>query len=97
MPKMRLGKWSVGLIVVFLLLLGLFRLLIASGQKGGGTLPDNLLLAILFLAGISGIGAFVTGLISILKSKERAVLVFLATIIGLFVPWFIVGEMLVQH
>ncbi len=34
--------------------------------------------------GISGVGAFVTGLISTIKGKERSILVFLAVVAGLF-------------
>ncbi|MBI2670751.1 hypothetical protein HYX18_02130 [Candidatus Woesearchaeota archaeon] len=69
-----------------------------SGQGGGATLFDNLVLTIpIFLAGISGILAFFTGIISIVKSKERSVLVFLATAIGLFVLIFVLGEFLFPH
>jgi hypothetical protein len=44
------------------------------------------LLALIVIAafGISGIGAFVTGLISMIKSKEWSILVFLTLVVGLF-------------
>jgi len=50
---------------------------------------DNLALTIpIMLAGISGVSAFVTGFISIIKSKERSILVFLTTTIGFLVLVF---------
>jgi ABC-type uncharacterized transport system permease subunit len=50
MPKTRLGKWSVGLIILFFLLFALFQFLVASGQRGGATFFSNLVLAIPILA-----------------------------------------------
>jgi hypothetical protein len=45
----------------------------------------------------SAIAAFVTGLISIVKSRERSILVFLAAIIGLLVLIFCLGEVIFPH
>jgi len=47
--------------------------------------------------GILAAAAFVTGLISIIKSKERSILVFLAVILGVFFLILILGEFLVPH
>jgi hypothetical protein len=69
-----------------------------SGQRGGEKFFGNLALTIpILLAGISGVSAFVTGIISIIKSKERSVLVFLTTTIGFFVLVFWLGEFLFPH
>lgn len=98
MQKTRLGKWSVGLIILFFLLFALFQFLVASGQRSGATFFSNLVLAIPILAaGISGMLAFFTGIISIIKSKERSVFVFLAMTMGLLVLIFILGEFLSPH
>lgn len=98
MPKTILGKWSVGLIIIFFLSFAALRLLVALGQRGGETFFSNPLLAITgIFMGISGISAFFTGIIGIIKSKERAVLVFLSTAIGLFVLIFCLGEILSPH
>lgn len=98
LPKTKLGKWAVGLIVVFFALFILFQLLVASGQRGGETFFDNLMLTIpIFLAGICGIAAFFTGIVSIIKSKERSVLFFLTVMVGLFVLVFVVGEIVVPQ
>ena len=76
----------------------MFQLLVALGQRGGETFLDNLLLTIpMFLAGICGICSLVTGLIGIIMSKERSILVFLASIVGLFVLAFVLGEIIVPH
>src|SRR3990167_8320277 len=76
LPKSNLGKKSVGFIVVFFALFGLFHLLIISGQRGGETFFSNLFLTIpALLMAISGVAAFFVGIFAIIKKKERAVLV----------------------
>jgi len=94
----RIDEWSTGLIIVFFLFFAVFLILVASGQRGGDTFFSNLALTIpMLLAGVSGISALVTGIIGIVKSRERSVLVFLATAIGLFVLIFSLGEILFPH
>lgn len=98
MPKTRLGKWSVALIVVVFLLFAAFQLLIASGQRGGANFLDNLVLTIpILVAGICGVLAFFTGVGGIMFRRERSVLVFLAAAMGLFVLVFALGEFLSPH
>ena len=65
--------------IVFSLLAWLIDTFFSNLAKA---IPDRLML----LAGISGTSAFFTGIIGIIKSKDRSVIVFIATIIG-----FIVG------
>jgi hypothetical protein len=97
-PKTQLGKWSVWLIIAFIVLFILFQILVASGQRGGATFFSNLALSIpMFIAGISGISAFFTGIIGIIKNKEWSVLVFLSTIVGFLILFFVLGEFLVPH
>ncbi len=97
-PRTRLGKWSIWLIVAFILLFMMFQLLVASGQRGGDTFFSNLALSVpMLIAGICGILAFFTGIIGIIKGKERSVLVFIATVIGFFILFFVLGEFLVPH
>ncbi|MBI2848533.1 MAG: hypothetical protein HYX88_00170 [Chloroflexi bacterium] len=98
MPRTRLGKWSVGLIVIFFLLFATFQLLVASGQGGGATFFNNLVLTVpIVFAGIAGVLAFLTGIVGIIKSRERSVLVFLAAAMGLFILVFWLGEILSPH
>ena len=42
LPESQLGKWSVGLIIAFIVCLGIFFIFIALGQKGGETFFSNL-------------------------------------------------------
>ena len=98
MPKTRLGKWSVGLIIAFFVFFMLFQILITSGQRGGATFFSNPLLAVpILIAGICGVSALFAGIIGIIKRRERSVLVFLATVIGFFVLFFVLGEILFPH
>jgi hypothetical protein len=98
LPKTSWGKWSVGLIAAFILFLALFLILVLSGQRGGETFFSNLLLTVpMLIAGTCGVAAFVTGLIGIIKSKERSILVFLAIFVGFEIMVFCLGEFLVPH
>ncbi len=100
MPKTTLGKWSLWLIiampVLFFVGSSLANSLYASTPSGNTILEDisrRPLLASTMLVGMaSGILAFVTGMISIFQKKERALLVYLSTIIGLLFVLFLVGE-----
>jgi hypothetical protein len=51
----------------------------------------------LLLAAISGAAAFFTGIIAIIKSKERSIPVFLTTLMGLFILIFCLGEVISPH
>lgn len=97
-PKTYLGKLSVGLIIAFFVFLGLFFLFVTLGERGGDIFFSNVKLAIpTLLAGISGIATFFIGLISIIRSKERSIFVFLATTIGFFVLIYVLVEISVPH
>jgi predicted Abi (CAAX) family protease len=98
LPKTSLGKWSVGFVVAFILFFALLLIFVASGQRGDDKFFSNLLLAVpVLLAGTCGVAAFVTGLIGVIKSKERSILVFLAILIGFDILVFCFGEFLVPH
>ena len=98
LPKTSWGKWSVGLIVALILFFVLFVILVASGQRGDEKFFSNLLLTVpMLLAGTCGVAAFVTGLIGIIKSKERSILAYLAIFIGFEIMVFGLGEFLVPH
>ncbi len=93
LPKSYLGRWSVGLAAAFILLSVLSSVLTGLGGVGPGPVGP----IITFAFGISGIAALVTGLVSVTKSKERSILVFLALVVGLFTLFFFLGEFLVPH
>ena len=99
MPKTKLGKWSVGLVIAFFLLLATGMIVVSVfHQTGGDTIFDNLWISISMLsAGASAIAATFTGIVSVWRQKERAILVFVSSLIGLLVLWFVLGEILVPH
>lgn len=97
-PTTNLGKWSARLIVAFAVFLASFGILVASGQRGGDTFFSNPILTIpILLAATSGIAAFITGLISIVRRKERSISVYLAVTLGLIVLVFVLGEIIFPH
>ena len=98
LPKTALGKWSIGLAGSFIVFFALVSVLGATGQEGGETFFSNLYLAIPgLIAGVSGIAAFITGIISIIFMKERALLVFVSTAIGLLLILFILSDFLITE
>jgi len=105
MPKTNIGKWSVGLILAMFILFFIGSSLTNSlyeSVSSGSTIIEDIVsrpfLVISMLVGFSaGISAFVTGLIGIIKLKERSVLVYMATIIGALLIVILVGEVLFPH
>ena len=104
-PKTTLGKWSVGLIVAmpvsFFIGRSLLNLLYKSVPAGNTILEDIVerpALALTMLTGmVSGISAFITGFIAVIKQKERALFVYAAIIIGALLIIFLLGEILFPH
>jgi hypothetical protein len=100
LPKSLLGRWSVGLAAAFFLLFALAGVLTALGGRQPGPVPFVPIAVVVpatVALGISGIATLVTGLISIIKSKERSILVFLAVVVGFFCLIFFLGEFLFPH
>lgn len=99
LPKTTFGKWSIGLgisLIGFFVLS--FAIIILGHQTGGETFLDNLYIVVpMFLAGISGIGALITGITAVLRYKERSAFVFISAAIGLFVLFLVLGEFLAPH
>jgi len=87
LPKTPLGKWAIGLAIATILFLALGGFLFPSDPSDPRFNPVPALAVIIVVVGISG-AALVTGLISMIKSKERSVFAFLSTAIGL---WFLTG------
>jgi len=82
LPKTTLGRWSVGLaaVCIVLLILLLIRVVPERGSLGAMMLG--------FTWVISGIAALVIGLVSIIKAKERSILAFLAVVVMVLVNLF---------
>jgi len=82
LPKTPLGKWSVGLVIAIIVLF------IVVPEIANRPLEVAASSGFACLAG----AALVTGLISIIKNKERSVLLFLTMAIGLFALIIAVGQ-----
>ena len=97
-PTTQLGKRSVWLLVAVAVSFAAFRIMVLSGQRGGDTFFSNPFLTIpIFLAAISGIAAFITGLISIIREKERAISVYLAVAVGLIILVVVLAQIISPH
>jgi hypothetical protein len=105
MPKTILGKWSLGLIIAmplsFVIGTSFTNSMYQSVPAGNTILADiasRPALALTMLAGFaSGISAFITGLVAITKQKERALLVYLSTLIGVLLILFLIAEISFPH
>ncbi len=104
-PKTILGKWSIGLIIVMpiLFIIGSsFTDLLYKSVPAGETIWADIAarpaLALTMLAGMgAGIAAFITGLLAIVRQKERALLVYASTAIGALLILFLIGEVVSPH
>jgi hypothetical protein len=98
-PQTTMGKWSIGFIISLSSFFIIGVAIVNFGhQTGGETFFDNLYISIpMFLAGLSGIAAFITGIIGIINDHERALLVFVSSVIGSLVLIFMLGEFLFPH
>lgn len=105
MAKTKLGMWSIGLIIAMPLFFILGTTLsstmydsVPAGETIWADISTRPSLSIPMLAGFaSGIVAFITGLIAVLKQKERALLVYVAVIIGGALIVFLAGEVISPH
>jgi hypothetical protein len=78
-PKSRLGKYAAGLLVVFFVLLVALMIGVNSGTLPRGT-PLAKTAGICTM--IAAIATFVTGVISLIKFKDRSFVVILVVIFG---------------
>ena len=105
-----LGVWDLSFPGIFLLhrlVLEIFGESILGFRLFDFLVQLSLVVMLYYLAGrlfrsswagfFSGIAAFFTGIISILKNKERSVLVFLSTLLGSLVLLWIFAEIAFPH
>lgn len=101
MPSTGLGKWSVYLIIesiVSIILVTVFASTVYADiqyvETGIiGEFQNRPLMPIFgVLSILSGISAFILGLLAIFKKKDRSIAVIIATILGGIMLIFVVGE-----
>ncbi|MBN2459619.1 hypothetical protein JXB28_05015 [Candidatus Woesearchaeota archaeon] len=104
MPKSILGRLSAVLIVLMpvFFYMGMSFVSFYSSVTAGRTILQDIMarpgLALPMLAGfISGIAAFFTGIIGIIRKKDRSILIFLSTTIGFLALLWCLAEVLFPH
>ena len=105
MAKTNLGKWSIGLIlamlVLFIIGMTLFSTVysdVSSGETIWADISSRPGVSIPMLTGFAaGVAAFITGLIAVIKQKERSLLVYAAVIFGAVLIVFLAGEVISPH
>lgn len=105
MPKTKLGKWSIVLIIAMPLLFVLarqFMNMFYESVSAGDTILQDIAkrpaLALTMLTGMAcGVSSFITGLIAIIRKKERSVLVYISTFIGFLFTLFLIAEVAFPH
>jgi uncharacterized membrane protein YidH (DUF202 family) len=95
-PRTRLGWWAVGLSLAVLLLPLLTALVnvLLTSLSGGISTGVGMFGLLMVLCGIAG---GITGLIAVVRSQERSILVWGAILVGLFCLFLIAGEFLFPH
>ena len=105
MPLTSLGKWSVWLIIAMPVLFvtgTFFTNSLYPSVPAGNTIMEDLAarpaLALSMLAGmIAGVSAFITGVLAIVRHKDRTLLVVASSVVGALVVVFLTGEFLFPH
>jgi hypothetical protein len=101
-PQSALGWWSVVLIIAMPILFFIgssFQTSLYASFSAGETILADIAsrpaLALTMLAGmLSGVLAFVTGLIDIVKNKGKVILVYISTILGAVFFVYLIAELL---
>jgi hypothetical protein len=88
MPKNRLGKWSVWLNAFFLIVIVASVVLV--NVLGILSYDDHWWDVTVPIAFLASIVAFILGIITIMKNKERSVFVYASVIVGLLTVLFII-------
>ena len=83
LPKTRSGKWALWLCVAFIILITV---------KIIGFLPLPT-----FAVAALGLAGFIMGIVAIFKNKDRAILTFLAILVGLVIMLWTALEFIFPH
>jgi len=83
LPRTRAGKWALGLSVAFIVLITVKIIAFLP-------LPT-------FVVAALGLVGFIMGIVAILKNKDRAILTFMAILVGLVIMLWTVLEFIFPH
>lgn len=100
LPSTKYGRLALFMIMASVALIVFANIILvgALGLRGGNTIFDNIPLSMFMIIGFaSAIGSSISGLIGIVRFKERSVLVMMTTLLGMLVLTFLVGELIVPH
>lgn len=93
LPKTRIGKWSIGLFIISLLL-NIVASIVSVIQEPV-TFYNRTVVNMSAITGlVAMVGAFILGIVSITKSKERSLLVYIASILGFMMLIVLIGELI---
>jgi len=93
LPKTSLGKWSTGLIIAAFIMPVVFIIeMVLNSWSGMWSVVIPIILGAVF-----AFSSMVIGIIGIVKSKERSILVFIATVLGAFALIIAVGQFLIPE
>ena len=91
-PQTKLGKWSAGLniffltiIIVSIILVLVLKILSFDDHWWDVTVPVSFLIEMI---------AFITGIISVTKNKERSVLIYFSIFVGILTILFVLSHSL---
>jgi hypothetical protein len=90
MPKTKLGKWAGGLIAAFV---GFLVALVLAMRLAGLAPGTPVVIALGTCMALSGIAAFVAGLVALIKLKDRTFAVYLAVVLGFLASLISIMEM----
>lgn len=98
-PETKSGKWSLVFFLAIILLFLFFIIAISIfNQRGQETFFGNLYLAIpMVMIYISGVLGFITGIISMGKSKKKAIASIISTVLCLVVILYGLAEIVFPH
>jgi hypothetical protein len=93
-PKSEVSKWPVRFIIALAVSIAIYSIVFDNGHRDLNTNIDHLLLTVpVLFAGLMGVAAYVTGLFSIIQSREKSMIVLISVLIGIFVLIFAMGEL----
>ena len=104
-PYTVFGKWSLGLAIVMIAFFFIGSSAVSvlyPAAQAGNTITEDFAnrpaLAISMLLGMAaGILGFITGVVAFAKQHERSSLVYLSTLIGAALLFFLLGEFIFPH